>query len=151
MFHQADGTLPAFLAQKEADHLKWINEVQELFTDNKAKLDVQTDDHKCGLGCFIYGEAGHIASASDPKLAQFLKEIKEPHKLLHHSAIDIQKAWRQSHPGLLVTLKDRLDDHRKWAAKVSEGLLAKNENLGVEMNHHKCAFGRFLQKRRHKN
>ncbi len=146
VFHQADATLPAFLAQKEADHLKWINEVQELFTENGDKLRVQTNDHKCGLGCFLFGAAGKKAAASDAKFAQLLEEIKEPHKKLHKSAIAIQQVWRQAHPGLLLILKDRLDDHRRWAAKVSEGLLAKSKKLGVEMNHRKCAFGKFLEK-----
>ena len=147
IYHQADATLPAFLAEKEVDHLKWIGAVQELFTQNKAELKVQTDDHKCGLGCFIFGERGQMVAQSDPQFGKLLNEIKEPHRLLHKSAISIQQVWQKSHPGLLHTLKDRLDDHRRWAAKVSEGLLAKREELGVQLNHHKCAFGIYLEQK----
>ncbi len=146
VFHQADSTLPAFLAEKEVDHLKWIGKVQELFTQNKEELKVQTNDHKCGLGCFIFGDKGQQAANADKEFAQLLEKIKEPHKLLHKSTIGIQEIWQKSHPGLLLTLKDRLDDHRRWAAKVSEGLLAKRKNLGVQLDPHQCAFGKYLER-----
>lgn len=45
------------LAQKEVDHLNWVNKVNALLTDDKiTSLDVQTDDHKCGFGKWLYGE-----------------------------------------------------------------------------------------------
>lgn len=45
------------MAQKEVDHLNWVNKVNALLTDDKiTSLDVQTDDHKCGFGKWLYGE-----------------------------------------------------------------------------------------------
>ncbi len=52
---QADLELPKLLAKREIDHLKWINRVDQLFSQNVATLDVETDDHKCGLGCWMHG------------------------------------------------------------------------------------------------
>ena len=47
------------------------------------KLNVETDDHKCGLGKFLYGEAGEKVAASDPELARLMEQLKEPHAKLH--------------------------------------------------------------------
>ncbi len=151
-FVQADTSLPAFLAQKEADHLRWVGKCRELFNENKESLKIQTDDHKCSLGRFIHGEAGKKAAATDKELASLIEAIKEPHRELHKSAIKIQKLWKQGHPGLLSTLIDRLQDHRKWAAKVSESVISSEDKkqsrdfkIGVATDAQKCKFGRFLQ------
>ncbi len=40
-------------------------------------------------------------------------------------------------------LRIRLDGHRKWAAKVSKGLIAAS-NIEVETNSAKCGFGKWL-------
>ncbi len=93
VFYQADKTLPKFLAEKEADHLKWVNTCLRLFVENADELKVQTDHRLCGLGKFIYGEHGQKAAASDPELSQLIEAIKEPHKRLHKSAISIQEKW----------------------------------------------------------
>ncbi len=93
VFHQADKTLPKFIAEKESDHLKWVNSCLMLFVENQAKLDVQTDHRLCGLGKFLYGEAGQKAAASDSELAQLINALKEPHERLHKSAIQIDQQW----------------------------------------------------------
>ncbi|MCP4704957.1 MAG: chemotaxis protein [candidate division Zixibacteria bacterium] len=93
VFHQADQTLPKFLAEKETDHFKWVNNCLRLFTENQDKLNVQTDDHLCGLGKFLYGEKGKIASESDPELASLINAMKEPHNELHKTAIKINETW----------------------------------------------------------
>jgi len=132
-----------FMTAKETDHLKWINAVQDLFVNNLNALDVQMDPSKCGLGKFLYGPEAKAMAASDPGLAALLEEIKEPHRRLHESAEKINKAYRQIHPGLAVTLAARLDDHRRWASKVAESLL-ENKEIKVEMDPTRCAFGQWL-------
>ncbi len=84
-----------FMVEKEVDHLKWINKVKDLFLHNEAKLDVQLDHTQCGLGKFIYGEAGQHVASLDPELARLLESIKEPHERLHASAREIDTNWRQ--------------------------------------------------------
>jgi len=96
VFHQADLHLPTFLAEKEADHLKWVNDCQMLFLKNMEKLEVQTDDHKCSLGLFLFGDKGREVAASDPELARLINALKEPHRELHESAIHIQKEWNNT-------------------------------------------------------
>ena len=50
VFKQVDRNLPAFLAEKEVDHLKWASEVRDALIENAASLNVQTDFTKCALG-----------------------------------------------------------------------------------------------------
>jgi methyl-accepting chemotaxis protein len=89
VFRQADVTLPKFLAEKETDHLAWANQVMAVFAENRAKLDVQTDPHQCGLGKFLDGPKAQQAAASDPELGRLFKEIAQPHEQLHQSAFEI--------------------------------------------------------------
>jgi methyl-accepting chemotaxis protein len=142
-FCQADATLPQFLAEKEVDHLKWTAKCEKLFLENLEKLEITTDDHKCSLGKFIHGEAGKKIADSDPKLAKLIEAIKTPHANLHATAIEIQSTWKQTHPGLLNTLRLRLDDHRKWASAISHALLA-NKTVSVQTDPTKCGFGKWL-------
>lgn len=143
-FQQADANLPGFLAAKEVDHLKWVAKVNELFLKNLPELKIQTDDHKCSLGKWLHGESAKKAGQGHPELARLIEALKEPHLQLHQSAIEIQNVYKPVHPGLLITLKDRLDDHRRWAAKVSEGVIGQKQDLGVQTDPTRCAFGKFL-------
>ena len=140
--------LPGFLCAREVDHLKWVAKIDELFLDNLPKLVIQTDPHKCGLGIWLYGEGAKEACAGHPELTRLVETLKEPHAKLHGTAADIQKVYKPIHPGLSMTLMARLDDHRKWAAKVSEGILEGKRNLGVQTDPAKCAFGKFLTSER---
>jgi methyl-accepting chemotaxis protein len=142
-FKQANSQLPAFLAEKEGDHLKWAADCEALFSRNLPSLEVITDEHACGLGQFIYGEEGKKAAASNPELARLIESIKEPHAHLHGSAKKIQKHWQQQHIGLINTLRHRLDDHRKWASSVANALL-NNETVSVTADPTQCEFGKWL-------
>ena len=135
--------LDTFLTEKEVDHLNWVNKVKDLFTENQAALNVQLDHTKCGLGKFLYGEEAGKLTQQHPEFAMYLEAIKEPHKHLHGSAVQINEVWHQVHPGLSLTLAARLDDHRRWAASVAESLLEKKE-INVQLDPTKCAFGKWL-------
>ncbi len=143
-FVQADVGLPGFLCAREVDHLKWVAKIDKLFLQNLPKLEVQTDPHKCGLGKWLYGEGAKKACEGHPELARLVEALKEPHAKLHGTAVDVQKVYRQTHPGLRMTLMGRLDDHRQWATKVSEGIIEGKKDLGVQTDPAKCAFGKFL-------
>ena len=144
-FVQADVGLPGFLSAREVDHLKWVAKIDELFLKNLPKLEVQTDPHKCGLGIWIYGEGARKACEGHPELAKLVEALKEPHAKLHGTAVDIQKVYKQIHPGLLETLMGRLNDHRNSAAQISEGIIQWKIDLGVETDPAKCAFSGFLE------
>ena len=143
-FKQADADLPGFLAAKEVDHLKWVAKVNALFLKNLPKLEIQTDDHKCSLGKWLHGEGAKQAVAGHPELAELVEALKEPHKKLHQTAVEIQGKYRQIHPGLSTVLLNRLDDHRRWAETVGRAIISEETELKVQMDPTRCAFGKFL-------
>lgn len=115
--------LDGVLAQKEVDHLNWVNSVNALLTDDSVtKLNVQTDAHKCGFGQWYYGEDRRLAEELVPSLTPLLKEIEAPHKHIHESAIKISESFTQPNPGLTLTLANRLNDHLQWVAAANKGL-----------------------------
>lgn len=86
--NQFDG----LLAQKEVDHLNWISKVNLLWTDPKVRsIDVQTDDHQCGFGQWLYGQGRKDLEAAYPDMADLIKNIERPHHLLHGSVIEINQ------------------------------------------------------------
>lgn len=83
------------LAQKEVDHLAWAGKISAAFADSSlTKLEVETDDHKCALGQWLYGDERKDAERTLPSLAPILKEMEEPHRILHQSAEEIGKHFR---------------------------------------------------------
>jgi methyl-accepting chemotaxis protein len=92
IFKPADNHLPKFLAEKEVDHLDWVNAILSTLAADSRQFKVQTNEHLCGLGTFLYGSQGQAAAASDPELARLIESIKSPHARLHKSAVAMQQA-----------------------------------------------------------
>ncbi len=151
VFEQADTSLPQFLAEKEVDHLKWMSVLSDLFLYNKESLQITTNPQKCGLGKWIYGEGARKASEGNIEIATLVDNLKTSHEKLHQSAVHVQKSYKQTHPGLLLTLLSKLDDHRKWSNKVGERILDGKKSLGVSTDPTECAFGKFLNSDQAKN
>ncbi len=85
--------LDGLLAQKEVDHLKWADKLLEYVASGKTqKFDLVTDDHECAFGLWYYGAGRKDAERMAPGLIPVLKEIEEPHRLLHQSALEINKS-----------------------------------------------------------
>ncbi len=143
VYKQADQSLPGFLAQMEVAHLLWAAAIEGAMLNNEENVAVQTDHTLCKFGKWLYGEEAAKTAQLDVVLARLLAEIKEPHKKLHDSAKHIISAYRQVHPGLLDTLRLRLDDHRIWAATVAQSLI-EGSQISVQTDPGKCEFGKWL-------
>jgi methyl-accepting chemotaxis protein len=138
--------LERMIAQKEVDHLAWANKVNKLLTDDTVTtLDVETDDHKCGFGEWLYGEERTAAETLVPSLAPLLKEIEEPHLKLHGSAVSIKEVYKQANASLPAFLAEKEVDHLKWASEIRDALLKKKTKLAVQTDATKCAFGKWLE------
>ena len=75
--NQLDGTL----AQREVDHLNWVNQVNGLLTNDKiTELAVQTDNHKCSFGKWLYGGERKETERIVPSLSPLLKRLRPPTK-----------------------------------------------------------------------
>ncbi|MBU0969695.1 MAG: CZB domain-containing protein [Proteobacteria bacterium] len=133
------------LAQKEVDHLNWVGAVNKLLTDETVtQLDVETDHTQCGFGKWLYGDGRHQAEVLVPSLATRFKEIEEPHRQLHESALAIGKTFKQADMQLPALLAEREVDHLKWAAKIQEAFVQNHDSLGVQTDPTQCALGKWL-------
>ncbi len=139
-------SLDAIMAQREVDHLNWVNQVNALLSDEAVtQLHVQTDDHECGFGKWLYGESRAEAEQKVPALVEVLRDLEGPHHKLHQSAIDIGKVFVQADakaPGIIAARKN---DHLNWAAQIRDTFLKNKERLDVQVDPTKCALGKWIQ------
>ena len=133
------------LAQKEVDHLNWANKVSSLLTDDAVtELSVQTDDHKCAFGQWLYGQGRKDAEVAVPSIAPMLKEIESYHAQLHASAVEIGENFKQADATLPGILAAREVDHLAWAGKVNALFLENLPHLEITTDPQKCALGKWL-------
>ena len=82
------------ILEVEVAHLNWAGKVKALITDEEIQtLDVQTDDHRCMMGKWLYSKERKVAEEKFEGLAEILKEIEEPHYHLHKSAVSVKEAF----------------------------------------------------------
>lgn len=75
------------VAQRITDHYIWVNKVySDILDEDKTHLDVQTDDHLCNLGKWLYNNERKDLEAMMPELSDSLKSLENPHFVLHESA-----------------------------------------------------------------
>ena len=131
--------------QKEIDPLQWRDSVMALFTDEqKNSLDVQTDDHKCKFGIWLYGDERKEAETRLPEIVTLLKHLEGPHRDLHESVVAMQAAISQSNGNRAVFLPEALkifqqktlpalglvlDDLHGVTAEIDKKLTAGKEEL----------------------
>jgi len=84
------------LLQREIDHLNWAQKAGE-FQRNESltELAVEKDEHKCGFGQWYYSEDRKKMEAAVPEVSELLRQIEEPHKRLHHSAVELEKKLKK--------------------------------------------------------
>jgi len=140
------------MTEKEVDHLNWLNHLSEFISDQDVKeLKIQTDDQKCELGKWLFGEERKHAEELVPAIEPLLKSMEEPHRLLHRSADDIGKQMNKLDTNKWITFFYRVErEHRLWADTVIEeifnldGGAKAREQLSVETDYRKCALGKWL-------
>jgi len=84
------------MLRKEMGHLNWVRKAGMFLTDEKiVNLGVETDEHKCELGKWYYGDERGKAELEMPELKPLLDRLEDPHKRLHASAIAIEQSLGQ--------------------------------------------------------
>lgn len=127
----------------ELGHLEWANEIEELFVNNKKRLEVQLDHKKCPFGKFLASDEAASLSKISPEIAKILEDIVPIHKKLHDSAAKINDVWAHTHQGLSLKLEKLLTAHLKWMQSVS-GAIMSHSTIDVETDHTKCKLGQWL-------
>ncbi len=133
----------SFMLAKEIDHLNWMAKIHELFLKEEVTtLQVETDDHKCGFGKWLYSkETQEMISQGGPE-AEILRAIQAPHRNLHDSAIAIGGEYVAFDTGVANLLPERWIDHLKWVKDLSNSLHSGRKFSGG-LDPHKCAFGKW--------
>jgi len=89
--------IPLELEHRKIDHLIWFSNLSNyVFDPDIKKLDVQTNDQQCELGKFLFSDRRKEAEKALPELIPIFKAMEEPHRLLHETAIDIEKEYNKS-------------------------------------------------------
>lgn len=133
VYTHADVELPRIFAEKISDHHAWTNEILSFFTENKDRLDVEFDGHKCALGQLVYSSEGAKIADSDPQLARLLDKIKTPHLRLHKSAALIQ-AERGDRDAALDIYNSQTVPALQVTQSVLADLQVRSEELIGKMN-----------------
>lgn len=152
VFRRANTSLPGVLAMRIIDHMNWANSIRDTFLKNKEAITVQSDPTKCALGKWLESdEARHAYEGGTDAFRKAYDAMIVIHEKLHHSAIELEKAYKQIHPGLMEFLLQRLIDHKNWAQKVNMGIINEDASLGnAQTDPMKCAFGVFLASDEHR-
>ncbi len=78
------------------EHYNYMQEVEKVLYDTSIKkIDVEKDNHKCLLGKWLYGEEAQALMDEYPEVSGAIRKLKKPHKELHKSVVDIEKALSQ--------------------------------------------------------
>jgi methyl-accepting chemotaxis protein len=112
---------------REIDHLKFMNQAGRFFSDATQKsMQVQTDDHQCALGKWLYGTERKTAEASIPALAGLLQKLEQPHALLHDSVKQINElAAKQEKSAVLPEAQRIFETSTKNAMTSVEEILGE--------------------------
>ncbi|MDO9042814.1 MAG: bacteriohemerythrin [Desulfocapsaceae bacterium] len=88
----AVNTLNTNLAKRENDHLRFLQKINAFFQDPSMQtLEVETDDHNCRLGKWLYGEERKQVEQQYPSLIPLLQELEAPHTRLHDSVSEMKQ------------------------------------------------------------
>ena len=84
------------ILQREIDHLNWVKKVSEFLSNETiTELDVEKDEHKCGLGKWYYSDNRKNAEGELPEIKELLEKLEEPHKRMHNSANQLEKILKK--------------------------------------------------------
>lgn len=139
----AGNKLSGILAQKEVDHLNWVADVSRFFADeNLTSLDVETDDHACSFGKWLYSDERKKAQALIPELAPLFKAVEAPHRELHESAMAIKKTLKKDHGDLAQVLSDLLADRINWVGELNKAVAEEAGGMYTYRNCLQAASGK---------
>ena len=135
----------------EVDHLNWVANLSAFMTNSDVKkLDIQTDSDECILGKWLYGEKRKKAEVAVPALIPVFKEMEEPHKKLHYSAVLINKKMNKLNIGEVITVLYKGEiDLRNWKETMNEEIAHdeiydKSKLLTVQLDYRKSNLGEWL-------
>lgn len=138
--------LDSLIAQKEVDHLNWMNKLVAFLTDKDVhELNISLDHTKCGFGKWLYGEDRKEAEARVDGLAAVANEIEGYHKDLHESAINIKEVYREANDELPGYITTTIIQHLSWINSIRDALRFSSDSIGIKEEVENCNFDQWLE------
>lgn len=82
--------LALMFANKLVDHLDWLNKLDRFLAHPEdSRLQIETNDHKCKLGGWLYGKERQQAEKLIPEMSALFAKLEDPHRRLHVSATEL--------------------------------------------------------------
>lgn len=137
--------LARMITEKEIDHLNWAASLSKFLSDPAEKeLHVQKNHKLCAFGKWLYGTERENAEAKVPMLSPLFKAIEEPHEHLHESATEIDEVFIRADHSLPELFAKMEVAHLNWAESALRQINTGAEKLEVQLNDHKCGFGKII-------
>ena len=125
--------------------MHWADAIRDCFLTNCEGIQVEIDPAQCALGKWLTTtQAKNAYENGTAEFKQAWDKMVVSHGALHRSAKDIADEYAQVHRGLEVLLLGRLLEHKDWAEEVSKAIIEGRSNLGVQTDHTKCDYGKFI-------
>jgi methyl-accepting chemotaxis protein len=141
----AGNRLRAQFAARTVDHLHWVQELGDYLRSDEEELSVETDNHQCALGKWLYGDGRAAAERLVPKMASELPALERAHANLHASALKIEDLHEVVDPKLGDFLREKKVDHLLWMARVRTAVMNRSrDGTGVELNPERCSLGQWI-------
>lgn len=83
--HNFEEELNALVAGRIADHVNWVNKLEESVNENRP-FELTTNPHACAFGKWYDN-----FKTDDTYLAMYLKQIDEPHTAIHETGKRVKK------------------------------------------------------------
>ncbi len=129
---------------REIDHLKWVQNLEDMFVNEKAQgVTVEKDHTQCALGRWLYGEEIEQFIGDDPELRRLIEAIKEPHQRLHESAHKIDETFVAFDLSLEALINEVWIKHLNWVIDLKQAMESGSEFTG-ELDPRKCLFGKWF-------
>ncbi|SHO48638.1 methyl-accepting chemotaxis protein [Desulfopila aestuarii] len=121
------------ILSREIDHHAFMTKASAFFADtNTTSMEVQTDPRACNLGKWLYGEGRQQAEKQLPELVSLIKQIEQPHSILHQSVLEINTlAKGQDKAAILAKAQEIFDSTTKKAMAETQKHL-KDVSAAVE-------------------
>ena len=92
-YRYIDHRLGWFLREKKSDLLAWLHRLKDgLLPLEGGRIKINTNPRKCRLGIWIYSQETNNIKKGDSEFASLVASLESAHKMLHKSAIEINRA-----------------------------------------------------------
>lgn len=126
-----DPDLSGFIIEKKMELVHFFFKLNEFLVKKKFEVDITADDHLCSLGTWLYSEKVNREFGTNNKLSEIIKALKNSHKKLHSSVVEIQQLYKNNHTGKSFMIFEDLNGLHKDRIKAQKCLTKERDVVNV--------------------